>query len=140
VNVPEDRAITVAFLREFLTLPISRPDGVRDLLVIPRPGGMPLSGPWRLALGDWPDEWRSAPSSAPRFLVVLHGLTAPYFVAGIWEIDRQLWGSDASGERGLREVPVIPRPHEATSHLAGCEIDTDMMFGWPLPEEQYAFW
>jgi hypothetical protein len=140
LNVPEDRVINIAFLREFLGLPISRPDGVRDLLVIPRKGGTPLSGPWRLALGDWPGEWRSSPSSAPQFLVVLHGLTPPYFVAGIWEIDHHLWGSDVSGDRGLREVPMIPRPHEATSHLAGCELDTDMTFGWPLPEEQYAFW
>lgn len=140
MSVPEDRVITVAFLREFLGLPVARPDGVRDLLVIPRPGGTPLSGPWRLALGDWPDEWRSSPSTAPRFLVVLRGLIAPYFVAGIWEIDRQLWGSDAAGDRGLREVPVIQRPHEATSQLAGCEVDTDMTFGWPLPEEHYAFW
>ena len=140
MTIPPDRVITVTFLREFLGMPASRPDGVRDLLVIPRPGGTPLSGPWQLALDGWPDEWRSSPSSAPRFLVVLHGLAAPYFVAGIWEIDRQLWGSDASGDRGLREVPVIPRPHEATSHLAGCEVDADMTFGWSLPEEQYAFW
>ena len=74
MNVPESRVISVSFLREFLGLPAARPDGVRDLLVIPRPSGAPLPGPWRLALGHWPDTWRAAPSAAPRFLVVLDGL------------------------------------------------------------------
>lgn len=140
MNVPDDRVITVAFLREFLGLPASRPDGVRDLLVIPRPGGTPLAGPWQLALGDWPEEWRASPSAAPRFLVVLHGLAAPYFVAAISEIDPLRWGSDVDADPQLREVPVTSLPHRATSLLAGCRLDTDMTFGWQLPEEQYAFW
>jgi hypothetical protein len=139
MNIPEDRLITVVFLREFLGLPAPRPDGVRDLLVIPCEGGTSLAGPWRLALGHWPETWRAQPDAGPRYLVVLHGLSAPYFIAAIDEIDGARWGDDASGDPQRRDVPVTRAPHSATSWLAGCQLETDMTFGWPLPEEQYAF-
>ena len=103
MTVPDDRVITVAFLREFLGLPASRPDGVRDLLVVPRTGrNSRWPGPWQLALGDWPETWRRSPSTAPRFLVVLHGLATPYFIAGHLGDRPARWGSDAAGDRGLR--------------------------------------
>jgi hypothetical protein len=137
--VPEDRVITVEFLREFLGLPGVRPDGVRDLLVIPREGGTSLAGPWRLALGNWPETWRAQPETGPRYLVVLHGLTAPYFIAAIDEIDGVQWGTDSGGDPQHRDVPITGAPHSATSWLAGCLLDMDMTFGWSLPEEQYAF-
>jgi hypothetical protein len=140
MNIPEDRVITVAFLREFLGLPPERPDGVRDLLVIPVAGGTSLSGPWRLALGDWPERWRISSETGPRYLVVLHGLTAPYFIAAISDIDRPQWGDDTAADAQFRAVPVGPLPHASTSWLAGCRVDTDTTFGWPLPQEQYAFW
>jgi hypothetical protein len=139
LNVPDDGIISVPLLREFLGLPPQRPDDVRDLLLIPRPGGAPLAGPWRLALGDWPETWRGAPGTGPRYLTVLHGLEAPYFIAAIWGIDQSGWGQDTPADPQLRAVPVISPPDPATSHLAGCRLDTDLRFGWPLPEEQYAF-
>jgi hypothetical protein len=139
MNVPDDGIISVPFLREFLGLPASRPDEVRDLLLIPCPGGASLAGPWRLALGDWPEAWREAPETGPRYLAVLHGLAEPYFIAAIWSIDQSGWGEDTAADPQLRAVPALSPPDPATSHLAGCRLDTDLMFGWPLPEEQYAF-
>jgi hypothetical protein len=139
VNLPDSGIISVQFLREFLALPVARPDGIRDLLVIPCPGGAAVTGPRQLALGDWPETWRAEPETAPRYLVVLHGLAAPYFVAAISGIDRSRWADDSDADPQRREVPVTSPPDPATSWLAGCQLDTDLTFGWPLPEEQYAF-
>ena len=143
MNIPDDRVITVAFLREYLGLPAERPDGVRDLLVVPRSSGTPVPaaepGAWQLALGDWPEAWRDAPETGPRYLVMLHGTAAPYFVALVEEVDPSGWGEDVDAAPGLREVPVGAVPCELTAWLAGCQLDTDVSFGWPLPEEQFAF-
>jgi hypothetical protein len=143
MKIPDDYVITVPFLREYLGLPAERPDGVRDLLVVPRPSGTPIPaagpGAWQLALGDWPEAWRDAPQTGPRYLVMLHGTTAPYFVAQVDEIDPSRWGEDRNAAPSLREVPVSAAPCEVTAWLAGCRLETDVSFGWQLPEEQFAF-
>jgi hypothetical protein len=142
VNIPDDRVITVAFLREFLGLPAFRLDGVRDLLVVARDPGAPVPAiadrPWRLALGEWPESWRDAPETGPRYLVMLRGLTAPSFIATVEDIYTAGWGTDGDGELERRVVPVSGTAY-ATAFLAGCRLDADVTFGWPLPEEQFAF-
>jgi len=136
-----DHAVSVPELRQVLGLPAERADGVRDLLVVPRSPGTPVpaAGSWRMALGDWPDEWRSCPSAAPQFLVMLHGLAAPYFIATIEEICVSRWGEDTDGSFASRVVPVTGAACEATALVAGALLDCDITFGWQYPEEQYAF-
>jgi hypothetical protein len=142
MNIPADWVITVTFLREFLGLPASRPEGVRDLLVVARDSSAPVpglaDGPWRLALGDWPEAWRAAPETGPRYLVMLRQLTTGYVIAVIEDIDPAGWAADGDSDPQHRLVPVRGTA-AATAHLAGCVLDTDVTFGWPLPEEQYAF-
>lgn len=140
--IPDDRVITVAFLREFLSLPAERSDGTCDLVVVARDRGAPVpsvaDGPWRLALGEWPEVWRDTPETGPRYLVMLRGLTAPYLIATIEDIDPGGWGADGAFEPERRLVPVRGTAY-AASALAGCQLDADVTLGWPLPEERYAF-
>jgi hypothetical protein len=143
MNSPDDRVVTVPALRKILSLPAERPDGVRDLLVVPREPGTPVPparpGAWQLALGDWPETWRDSPQSGPQFLVMLHGLADPYFIATVEEINRARWGEDAGGPPDSREVPVTGTAYLATARLAGYRLDGDLSFGWPHPHEQFAF-
>jgi hypothetical protein len=136
-----DRAYTVPALRLFLGLPAERPDGVRDLLVVPREPGTPIpaAGSWRLALGDWPDAWRTDPEASPRFLVMLHGLTEPFLIATVEEIDVLRWGEDDVSAPDRRVVPVIGTECQVTATVAGARLDCGVTFGWRNPEEQYAF-
>jgi hypothetical protein len=143
MTISDDRAVTVAGLREILGLPSERPDGVRDLLAVPREPGtpIPVAGPgaWQLALGDWPEAWQSEPGTGPGFLVMLHGIASPFFVATVEQIDRARWGEDSGADPDRREVPVTGTAYAATAVVAGCQLDADLVFGWPRPEEQYAF-
>jgi hypothetical protein len=89
--------LSILELRVVLGLPLRRPRGVRDLLAVARETGTPIpaANSWRLALDDWPDNWRADPAVAPRLLVMLDGLTAPFFIATIETIDAYAWGLDA---------------------------------------------
>lgn len=142
MTTPQDDIITITSLRQVLGLPAARPDGVRDLLAVARDRGAPVPSlalsPWRLALGDWPETWREEPETGPRFLVMLRQLTTGYIIAAIQDIDPAGWGADGNGDPQHRLVPVLGTA-SATARLAGCCLDTDLTFGWPLPEEQYAF-
>jgi hypothetical protein len=138
--IPEDRIITVPVLRQVLGLPARRHDGVRDLLGIPCELGasIPPRDSWRLALGDWPEIWHAAPGTGPVFLVMLEG-TPPYVVVTVEEIPGHLWGCDPDGPPDQRVVPVRSTAYAATARLAGCRVQTDLIFGWYRPEERYAF-
>lgn len=143
MDIPDDRTVAVTFLREFLGLPAVRPDGVRDLLVVACDRGAPVPGgadrPWRLALGDWPEIWRDAAETGPRYLAMLRGLGNPHLIATIEDIDMSGWGIDgAVADPERRVVPVLGTAY-ACAALAGCRLDADLTFGWPLPEERYAF-
>jgi hypothetical protein len=142
MTVYEERVVTVAVLREILGLPASRPDGVCDLLVVPRERGEPVPDvmlhPWWLALGDWPELWRASPETGPQYLVMLRGLTPPYLIATVEVIDPTGWGAGEDAEPGLRLVPTCGTA-AATAGLAGCRLDSDVAFGWVRPEDQYAF-
>lgn len=137
-----DQSVTVAGLRQALGLPAVRPDGVRDLLVVARDRVSPVPdpgvSPWLLALGDWPEAWRAQPSTGPRYLVMLRQLTTGYVIAAVEEIDSDGWGADTGADPQQRIVPVRSAA-PANAWLAGSRLDTDVVFGWPLPEEQYAF-
>jgi len=134
--------LDVTGLRQVLGLPASRPEGVRDLLVVARDRSAPVphlpASPWRLALGDWPETWQEAPETGPQFLVMLRQLTAGYVIAVVEDIDPAGWGADGTADLQRRVVPVRGTA-AATAQLAGCRLDTDLAFGWPLPEEQYTF-
>jgi hypothetical protein len=134
--------LDVAGLRQVLGLPASRPEGVRDLLVVARNRTAPVPDlsvtPWRLALGDWPETWQQAPETGPRFLVMLRRLTTGYVIAVVEDIDPAGWGVDGDADPQHRLVPVRGTA-TTTSQFAGYRLDTDVTFGWPLPEEQYAF-
>ncbi|MBV9450739.1 MAG: hypothetical protein JO345_33100 [Streptosporangiaceae bacterium] len=142
MSIADDRAVTIPSLRQALGLPAERPDGVRDLLVVPRQPGTPVParrpGAWQLALGDWPEQWRAAPETGPQFLVMLHGLSAPYFIATVDEVHQGRWGEDSDNPPNRRQVPVVGTAR-GTALLAGCRLDCDLTFGWQLEEEQFAF-
>ena len=142
MTTPDDLTVTVPALRTTLGLPASRPEGVRDLLVVARDRSAPVPdlavSPWRLALGDWPETWREAPETGPRYLVMLRQLTTGYVIAAVADIDPAGWGADGDSDPQHRLVPVSGIA-TATAQLADCVLDTDVRFGWPLPEEQYAF-
>ena len=129
-------------LRVVLGLPPVRPPGVRDLLVVAREAGTPIppAGSWLLALDDWPEVWSADPSAAPRLLVMLDGLAAPFFIATIEIIDAWAWGFDAGASPDRRVVPVTGTECQLTAVVAGARVDCEPAFGWPCPEEQYAFW
>jgi hypothetical protein len=142
MTVPDDLTVPVPVVRAILGLPPARPEGVRDLLVVARDRGTPVPdlavSPWRLALGDWPETWREAPETGPRYLVMLRQLTTGYVIAAIADIDPAGWGTDGNSAPQHRLVPACGTA-AATGQLAGCVLGTDVTFGWPLPEEQYAF-
>jgi hypothetical protein len=140
VTIPDNRVITVPVLREVLGLPAERPDGIRDLLAVARPLSTPIPADsiWLLALDGWPETWRAEPETGPRFLVMLRGAASPYFIATVEDINPAWWGLGEDSQPGSRSVPVTGTA-SATSLLAGCELLTDLSFGWQLPEEQYAF-
>ena len=142
MTVPFDRMLTVPELRAILGLPRSRPDGVREVLAVPRPPGAPVPprDSWRLALGDWPEAWAAEPGTGPRYLVMLRGTVSPYFIATVEDIDASAWGLDGAGTGGSRVVPVRGTAHSVTALTAGCQLETDIRFGWQQPEEQFAFW
>ena len=133
---------SISELRVVLGLPSVRPPGVRDLLVVAREAGTPIpaADSWLLALDDWPDTWRTDPSTAPRLLVMLDGLAAPFFIATIEMIDDCAWGRDTGASPDLRVVPVTGTECQLTAVVAGAQVDCESAFGWLRPEEQYAFW
>jgi hypothetical protein len=139
---PDDFTVPVPVVRAILGLPPVRPGTVRDLLVVARDRGTPVPdltvSPWRLALGDWPETWREAPETGPRYLMMLRRLTTGYVIAAVADIDQAGWGADGNCDPQRRLVPTCGTA-VATAQLAGCVLDTDVRFGWPLPEEQYAF-
>ncbi|MBV9445881.1 MAG: hypothetical protein JO345_08300 [Streptosporangiaceae bacterium] len=143
MSIPDDRAVTVPALRQTLGLPAERPDGIRDLLAVPRERGAPVpdvsADPWRLALGDWPETWRADPRTGPLYLVMLRGFAAPYLIATVEDIDPKRWGTEADADPARCVVPVRGTAFAATAILAGCRLDAEVMFGWEQPEEQYAF-
>lgn len=130
--------LTVPELRAALGLPPERPEGVRDLLVVACEEGTPIpaAGSWRLALDDWPEAWRAEPSAGPRFLVMLDGP----FIATVETIDVSSWGLDTDGPPQRRVVPVTGTACQVTALVGGAEVSYEMGFGWPFPEERYAFW
>jgi hypothetical protein len=65
-------------------------------------------------------------------------LTAGYVIAVVEDIDPAGWGVDSEADPQRRLVPVLGVA-SATARLAGWRLDAGMTFGWPLPEEQYAF-
>ena len=129
-------------LRVVLGLPSVRPPGARDLLVVAREVGTPIpaADSWRLALDDWPEAWSADPSAAPRLLVMLDGLAAPFFIATIETVDACAWGLDTDAPPDLRVVPVTGTKCQLTAVVAGARVDCESAFGWLRPEEQYAFW
>jgi hypothetical protein len=141
MTMPDDRVLTTSVLREILELPSERPDGVRELLVIPRGLGEPIPSPdsWRLALGDWPEAWRASPGTGPRYLVMLRGAGSPYFIATVEDIEQDLWGSDSDSPPDQRVVPVRGTAYKKTAILAGAQLAAELTFGWDRREEQYAF-
>jgi hypothetical protein len=143
MTIPDNRTLTVTGLRQVLDLPATRPDGVRDLLVVGRDRGTPVPGaaerPWRLALGSWPETWRQAPETGPRYLVMLRQLTTGYVIATVEDIEPAGWAADQDTDPQHRIVPVSRTAYGKAAMLAGCHLDTNLTFGWPLPEEQYAF-
>jgi hypothetical protein len=130
--------LTVAELRAALGLPTVRPDGVRDLLAVACEEGTPVpaADSWRLALDDWPEVWSAAPSAAPRFLVMLDGP----FIATVETIDVSLWGTDGNASPQRRVVPVTGTACQVTAVVGGAQVSHETGFGWPCPEERYAFW
>jgi hypothetical protein len=140
VTIPDDLIITVAALRQALELPAERPDGVRDLLAVSRPLGTPVppEGTWLLALDGWPEVWRAEPGTGPRYLVMLRSRDDLHFVATVEETDPARWGEDGNASPQARSVPVLRTAFRACSVLAGCRLLAGS-FGWPEPEEQYAF-
>jgi hypothetical protein len=141
MSMPDDRRITIAVLREILGLPRERPDGVRELIAVPRDLGEPVPSrdSWRLALGDWPEIWRAEPDTGPRYLVMLRGPASPYFIGTVEDIDPDAWGVDSGSPPDQRVVPVRDTAYEKTAILAGAQLDTELTFGWTRREEQYAF-
>ncbi|HXL95703.1 MAG TPA: hypothetical protein VN969_42830 [Streptosporangiaceae bacterium] len=143
MTISDNSSVTVAGLREILGLAPERPDGVRDLLAVPRSHGEPVpdikTSPWQLALGDWPEAWRAEPGTGPRYLVMLRGLTAPYLIATVEDIDISRWGEDEDADPSRRLVPVRGTAYAAAAVLAGSRLETGVSFGWQHPEEQYAF-
>jgi hypothetical protein len=147
MTIPHAGVIPVTALRETLGLSAERPVGVRDVIAIPRfasntiPEQAAAAGP--LALGDWPETWRSEPGSGPRYLVTLYGPVNPYEITGIWETDPAAWGQDSGRDSGLnpflRLVPLSAPAYVASVILAGQFLDTGLSFGWTSPEEQFAF-
>jgi hypothetical protein len=140
MTMHNDDALTIPALRRSLGLPAERPDGIRDLLAVPRDLGAPVPPPdsWRLALGDWPELWRAEPASSPRFLVMLRGAASPYFIATIEDIDPGGWGLDVDADLSRRVVPVRGTAY-AMAVLGGSLLAMDLTFGWDRPEERYAF-
>lgn len=141
MTIPDDRIITVPVLRQVLGLPAERPDKVRDLLAVPCGLGDPIPprDSWRLALGDWPEIWHQSPGTGPVFLVMLEGAVSPYFVATVEEILPHRWGCDPESSPDRRVIPVRGTAYAATAKLAGCQVRTDLTFGWDHTEERYAF-
>jgi hypothetical protein len=139
MTISDDRAVTVAGLREILGLPPQRPDGVRDLLAVPCEHGRPIPVAWQLALGDWPEAWQAEPGTGPRYLVSLREYAGRFFIAAVTQVDAARWGEDGGGDPDRREVPVTGTDFGASAVVAGCLLDADISFGWPRPEERYAF-
>jgi hypothetical protein len=141
MTIPNDRVLTIPVLRQTLGLPPERPDGVRELLAVPRDLGEPIPNrdTWRLALGDWPEIWHAEPGTGPSYLVMLRGPASPYFIATIEDIEPDLWGSDTDAPPEQRVIPVRGTAYEATAVLAGAQLEMDLTFGWDRREEQYAF-
>lgn len=140
MTIPDDRIITIPVLRESLGLPRERPGGIRDLLAVPRGPGEPVprANGWRLALGDWPEIWKARPEQGPKFLVMLRGERHRFFIGTVEDIDPSGWAADAGRHPARRQVPVRGTT-DATSELAGCQLQADLFFGWHRAEEQFAF-
>jgi hypothetical protein len=126
-----DEAVSLPDLRLQLGLP---PSGSGELLLVARRPGdaVPAPGQWRLALGDWPEQWRNDPESAPRFLVMLRGRV----IATIEDIDRGGWGCD-DAPPDARVVPVRGTA-AATGMFGGRQLSSDITFGWDAPAERWA--
>lgn len=125
-------AISLADLRSHLGLPTDR---IGELLIDARDPGDPVLArdQWRLALGDWPEQWHAAPDTAPRFLVMLRGQV----IATIEDIDPSGWGHD-DADPAARAVPVRGTA-AATGVLGGRVLVVGFTFGWDEPAERWAF-
>jgi hypothetical protein len=140
--IPAGARVTVARVREVIGVPAAvRADGARDVLAVPAADGAPLPGEAavRLALGGWPEEWRDCPQSGPGFLVALRGTGRSWRIAGVWETDPARWGQDAGSGPRRRLVPLAGVALVPSAVLAGAVLDAPLVFGWPDPEERYAF-
>jgi hypothetical protein len=137
---PNEPVVTVQALRESLGLPPERPDGVRDVLAAlsDAPAGS-SSLMFRLALGDWPEAWRADPPTGPQFLVTLLGHSDPFQIRDIYAIDATRWGDDTGADPQERLVPVAQLDDAASLRLRGSRLRTGLSFGWPEPEERFAF-
>jgi hypothetical protein len=128
---PNDEAVSLADVRLRLGLPT---DGTGELLLVSRSHGDPIPPPsqWRLALGDWPEQWRDDPETAPRFLVMLR----ENVIATIEDIDPSGWGFDDANPTA-RVVPVRATA-AATAEFGGRVLVADVTFGWNEPAERWA--
>jgi hypothetical protein len=137
---PNEIVVAVPALRESLGLAPERPEGVRDVLAsLGRAPEGSRSLVLRLALGDWPEAWRSEPETGPRFLVTLAGRADPYQIDDVYTIDAARWGDDTGADPQERLVPVAQLDREASLRLRGSRLRTGLSFGWPEPEERFAF-
>jgi hypothetical protein len=137
---PNEPVVTVQALRESLGLDPHRPDGVRDVVAAlsdAQAGSRSLV--LRLALGDWPEAWRADPPTGPRFLVTLAGHADPYQIRDVYTIDATRWGDDTGADPQERLVPVSHLDEALSLQLRGSQLQTGLSFGWPLPEERFAF-
>ncbi len=140
---PNGSVVTVPALREALGLPKQRPEGVRDLLGVlwepPEPVTVAAVAARPLALGDWPEAWRADPASGPQFLIALRDQADPYLIARVFWVDGTRWGDHTGADPQHRQVPVSARTTLAAVRLAGRRVLAGVSFGWPQPEEHFAF-
>jgi hypothetical protein len=140
--MPSGIAVTAGALRQVLGLAPERPEGVRDVLAAwcpARPVTPEMAAGRRLSLGDWPEAWRAGPESAPWILLALTGAAAPHLIAGVFTIDATKWGQDVGADPRYRQVPVLDACALGAAFLGGRHVVAGVRFGWPAPEENFAF-
>jgi hypothetical protein len=140
--MPSGIAVAVGALRQALGLAPGRPEGVRDVLAAwcpGRPVTPEMAAGMRLSLGGWPEVWQSAPGSAPGIFVALTGAAAPHLIAGVFTIDATAWGQDVDADPRYRQVPVSGACALGVAFLGSRHVVAGVRFGWPAPEENFAF-
>jgi hypothetical protein len=134
--------VTVHELRQTLSLAAERPDGVRDVLAIAcpaRPVTAQAVAGRVLALGDWPELWRIEPACGPAILVTLSGDIAPYLITGVFRTDPAQWRPDESADPQRWRVPACWPYAQGAVLLDDRHALAGVRFGWPDPEERFAF-